>query len=87
MDAIDGAQKQIMGRRAELGAVGNRLEHAATGARSRRVGFSEANSRIRDADIGAESSSLARNQILQRARIAIRSQANQQSDLALTLLK
>ncbi len=87
MDAIDDAQKQIMERRAELGAVSNRLEHAATGAQSRRVGFSEANSRIRDTDFAGETSKLARNQVLQRARIAIRSQANQQSDLALTLLK
>jgi len=87
MNAIDGAQKQIMERRAELGAVGNRLEHAATGGRNRRVGFSEANSRIRDTDFAEETSKLARNQVLQRARIAIRSQANQQSDLALTLLK
>lgn len=87
ISAIDQAQEKLSERRAEVGAASNRLELAAENSATRRGSFAEANSRIRDADFGEESSKLARNKILQRARIAIRSQANMQGDLALTLLK
>jgi flagellin len=87
IDAIDAAQAQINERRSELGAASNRLESAAQNSRNRQVGLVEANSRIRDADFAEETSKLAGNKVLQRVRIAIRSQANQQGALALTLLK
>jgi flagellin len=48
--------------------------------------YSAANSRIRDADIAAESSELTRNSILQQAAVSVLSQANNQQQLALKLL-
>ncbi|MEC9071548.1 MAG: flagellin, partial [Myxococcota bacterium] len=41
---------------------------------------------IRDADIGAESASFARQQVLQQAGVAMLSQANALPNLALRLL-
>jgi flagellin len=46
-----------------------------------------ANSRIRDADIASESSELAKQNLLMQSGTAILTQANQQNQLALTLLK
>jgi flagellin len=48
--------------------------------------MSAANSRIRDADVAAESSELTRNNILMQAGVSVLGQANQMNQLALKLL-
>ena len=48
---------------------------------------SAANSRIRDADIAEESSALAKQNVMMQAGTSILAQANQQNQLALSLLK
>ena len=48
--------------------------------------LSAAESRIRDVDIGKESTNLTRNSILQQASISVLSQANVGSQSALRLL-
>jgi len=87
IDAIDGAQAEINERRAEFGAANNRLEVAAENNLSRRTALEETNSRIRDTDFAEETSNLARNQVLQQARVGIQAAANQSQSLALNLLK
>ena len=47
---------------------------------------SASRSRIMDADFAAESASLARNQVLQQASSSMLAQANQQPQIALSLL-
>ncbi|MFT7485915.1 MAG: flagellin, partial [Candidatus Paceibacteria bacterium] len=47
---------------------------------------SAAESRIRDVDVAFETADLARNTILQQAATSVLSQANQQPQLALSLL-
>lgn len=48
--------------------------------------LSAANSRIRDADIAAESADFTRSQILMQAGVSILAQANQIPQLALSLI-
>ena len=48
--------------------------------------LSAANSRIRDADIAAESAELTRNNILMQAGVSVLGQANNMSNIALKLL-
>ena len=87
IDSIDAALEKVNSARAENGASYNRLEMARESASERRVGLLEAESRIRDADYAEETSNLARNKILQRARVAVSAQANQAASLTLNLLR
>ena len=48
--------------------------------------LSAANSRIKDADIATESSNYTQNSILQQASAALLVQANQQPNIALSLI-
>jgi len=48
--------------------------------------FSQANSRIRDVDVAAETAKLTKNQILNQAGVSVLSQANQAPNFALKLL-
>lgn len=73
-------------KRGTLGAYQSRLLTAIANLRVARENFSAAESRIRDADVAAETANLTRAQILQQAGVAILAQANQQPTLALNLL-
>jgi len=73
--------------RAEYGAVENRLNSALNSLETFRQTTLEAESRIRDADFGAETAQLAQNQILQQAGVAVLSQAKSINDAALSLLQ
>jgi flagellin len=73
-------------KRGVLGAYQSRLLTAIANLRVARENFSAAESRIRDADVAAETANLTRAQILQQAGVAILAQANQQPTLALNLL-
>ncbi len=74
-------------QRGEVGAFESRIEFAANNLRQSALAYSEANSRINDADIGEESAKLTAAQIIQQAASSILAQANQQPDIAIRLLE
>jgi flagellin len=86
IDAIDGAATAVNTARAENGATMNRLADAQRSTLDRRTSLVAANSQISDSDFAQETSDLAKNQILQQARISVILQANNGASLALNLL-
>jgi flagellin len=73
--------------RATSGAVINRLEYAADNLANVAQNTSASRSRVLDADYASETTELARTQIIQQAATAMLSQANQQAQSVLALLK
>ena len=84
---IDNALDRINAHRATLGATINRLEYAADNLSNVSQNTSASRSRILDADYAAETTELARTQIIQQAGTAMLSQANQMAQGVLSLLK
>ncbi len=82
----DSAICQIDRERGELGAVQNRFESTIANLQNISENLSAARSRILDADIAKETSGMTKQNILQQAGVSILSQANQQPQLALSLL-
>ena len=74
-------------KRAELGAVQNRLESSIRNQANVSENVSAARSRIRDADFATESAAMIQRNILQQAAQSILSQANQRPQIALSLLQ
>ena len=85
--ALDYALDKVNSHRATLGATINRLEYAADNLANVSQNTSASRSRILDADYAAETTELARTQIIQQASTAMLSQANQQAQSVLALLK
>jgi flagellin len=85
--ALDTAINSINTARSTLGAGVNRLEYAADNLSNVSQNTSASRSRILDADYAAETTELARTQIIQQAATAMLSQANQQAQSVLALLK
>ncbi len=83
---LDTAINTVNSERGSLGAIQNRLSSAFNSIQATREGLSQAESRIRDVDVAAESADLTRNSILQQAATSILGQANTQPQLALSLL-
>ena len=81
------AIEHVNTQRATLGATMNRLEYAADNLANVGQNASASRSRILDADYAAETTELARTQIIQQAGTAMLSQANQQAQSVLALLK
>lgn len=73
---IDGAMRQVVGLRSELGAVQNRLEHTFNATAMQAELLTAAESRIRDLDFAAEMSNMVRQQVLMQASSAMIAQAN-----------
>ena len=84
---IDAAIAGVAAQRAEFGSWINRLEHIVDNLSNVRQNTTAARSRIEDADYAAESSELARTQIISQAATAMLSQANQQAQSVLALLR
>ncbi|AGH96414.1 flagellin [Pseudobdellovibrio exovorus] len=84
---LDEALSNVGASRANLGALQNRLVATSQGLATAEENFAAANSRIRDTDIAAESTALAKNNILMNAATSVLSQANTQQQLALKLLQ
>ncbi len=82
----DTALVSVNAIRANFGALQNRLQSTITNLAVFDENVSAANSRIRDADVAAESTELMRNSIMQQAAVSILGQANQSQSLALKLL-
>ena len=87
ISSIDVALATIGAERAKLGAFQNRLQHAVNNMTNMSANTSAARSQVADADYAAESSSLAKNQILQQAGTAMLAQANASAQTVLSLLK
>jgi flagellin len=87
LSIVDAALQTVQNRRASIGALTNRLEGASTNLQISSENFSASESRIRNTDIAKESANLTKNQVLQQASAQILGQANQTSQLALSLLR
>lgn len=83
---IDQAISDVSSRRADLGAVQNRLNVTIANLGTARENLSAANSRIRDVDVASETAEMTRNNILMQAGVSVLAQANQQPSVALSLL-
>ena len=86
LDALDAAITEISTRRGTIGSTSNRLESAMDQLDTQYENLSASNSRIKDADIATESSNYIQNQILQQASASLLVQANQQPNIALSLI-
>ena len=86
IDIADVALDQVSSIRAELGAVQNRLESTVNNLTATSENLSASRSRILDADFADETAQFSRNQIIQQAGISVLAQANQQPQVALSLL-
>ena len=84
---IDAALDRISEVRSNLGAVANRLQFTTENLSNVVENTIAARSRIMDADYAAESASLSRAQILQRAGTAMLAQANAQPRQVLSLIR
>lgn len=86
LEVLEGAQRQVNGFRANLGAIQNRLVSTTDNLGVAIENFSAANSRIRDADIAQSTAELSRNNILLNAAVGVLAQANAQPAAALKLI-
>tara|TARA_Y100000385_G_scaffold262629_1_gene294440 strand:+ start:572 stop:1411 length:840 start_codon:yes stop_codon:yes gene_type:complete len=87
IDDIDAAIKSVNVQRSELGAVSNRLNHTVNNLTNISSNLSAAKGGIEDADFALETTSLAKNQILQQASTAMLAQANASKQNVLSLLQ
>jgi len=85
--SLDTAINGINAQRATFGAGVNRLEYAIDNLTNVSQNAAASRSRIEDADYAAETTELARTQIIQQAGTAMLTQANQQNQAVLALLK
>ena len=84
---VDDVLDNVSATRASLGAGQNRLESAISNLTTNQTNLSDARSRIVDTDYSAESTALAKAQILSQASTAMLSQANQSQQNVLSLLR
>jgi flagellin len=84
---IDTALARVSSHRATLGATINRLEYATDNLTNVAQNTRAARSRIMDTDYAAETTILARAQIIQQAGTAVLAQANQHAKSVLSLLQ
>ena len=87
VDAIDAAITSVNTQRATLGAVSNRLDSTVSNLTNISANLSAGRGRIEDADFAAETTSLAKSQILQQASTAMLAQANASKQGVLSLLQ
>ena len=87
MTVVDAALQSVAAARGSLGAVANRLESTIQNLMTTSENTSASLSRVMDADYAAESTNLARSQVLQQASIAILAQANATTQQVLRLLE
>ena len=85
--ALDTAIAGVAAQRATFGATINRFEYTIDNLSNVSQNTVASRSRIEDADYAAETTELARTQIIAQAATAMLSQANQQAQSVLALLK
>ena len=84
---LDNAIAGVAAARADFGAAINTLEYSVDNLNNAVQNTQSARSAIMDADYAAETTELARTQIISQASTAMLSQANQQAQSVLALLK
>ena len=84
---IDGLINAIDRKRAELGAMQNRLEATVRNQESVKENVASSRATIRDTDFAEETANLTQQQIIQQATATILTQANQRPQIALTLMQ
>ena len=87
IDTVNTALEAVSKERAKLGAVQNRLEHTIANLNNASENLQGAESRVRDVDMAKEMMNFSKNNILQQAAQAMISQANQQPQGVLQLLR
>ena len=85
--AIDGAISKINAARAELGGLSNRLDSTIANLTNIKTNADVSRSNIEDADFAAETSNLAKQQILSQAATSMLAQANQSKQSIRALLQ
>jgi flagellin len=85
--ALDSALQTIASQRANLGAISNRLDSTVSNLTNISSNLQAGRGRIEDADFAAETTSLAKSQILQQASTAMLAQANASKQNVLSLLQ
>ena len=86
LGTIDKLIQAVDSRRAELGALQNRMESTIRNQASISENEADARSRIRDTDFASETAALTQNNIIQQASQTVLAQANQRPTIALSLL-
>ena len=84
---VDAIVTEVNATQAALGAAQNRLSSAVNNLNTNVTNLSSARSRIQDTDYSAETTNLAKSQILSQASTAMIAQANQSQQNVLSLLK
>ena len=87
VEFLDQAIQTINSQRANLGAVSNRLDSTVSNLTNISSNLQAGRGRIEDADFAAETTSLAKSQILQQASTAMLAQANASKQNVLSLLQ
>ncbi|MFQ2861927.1 flagellin [Aeromonas caviae] len=87
LGAVDKMIKTVDSKRAELGAVQNRMESTIRNQSNIAENVSAARARVRDADFAVETANLTQFNILQQAASTVLGQANQRPNGALQLLR
>jgi flagellin len=87
LSSIDEALNSVSLDRANLGAVQNRLEATVNNLSSNSTNLVASRSRILDADFAAETTNLAKAQVLGQAAQAMLAQANQSQQQVMSLLR
>ena len=83
---IDQFIQKVDSKRADLGAIQNRMEATIRNQSNISENESDARSRIRDTDFASETAALTQNNIIQQASQTVLAQANQRPTIALSLL-
>jgi flagellin len=84
---VDVAIVEVNATQAALGAAQNRLSSVVNNLNTNVTNLASARSRIQDTDYSAETTNLAKSQILSQASTAMIAQANQSQQNVLSLLK
>jgi len=87
IDDLDAALALVNTTRSNLGAKQNRFSSVIRSNENAAENVSASRSRIEDTDYAKESAQLARNSVLQQASSSMLAQANQQPQIALSLLQ
>lgn len=87
ISTIDLALEAVSKERSKLGAVQNRLEHTIANVDNAAENLTAAESRVRDVNMAKEMMNFSKNNILQQAAQSMLSQANQQPQNVLSLLR
>jgi flagellin len=87
LKSIDNAINTVNTQRANLGAISNRLDNTVSNLTNVVTNLETGRARIIDADFAAESTNLAKAQILQQASMAMLAQANASKQGVLQLLQ